>query len=88
MIYDDDKTGAKLIGVEYIISEKLFKALPEEEKKFWHSHAYEVKSGLLCAPRIPDAVEHKAMEELVNTYGKTFHTWQIDRGDELPYGPP
>ena len=30
--------GARLIGVEYIISERLFKALPEEEKRFWHSH--------------------------------------------------
>jgi hypothetical protein len=23
-----------------------------------------------------------------NTYGKTFHTWQVDRGDVLPLGPP
>lgn len=29
-------------GVEYIISDNLFSLLPEEEKKLWHSHAYEV----------------------------------------------
>ena len=28
------------------------------------------------------------METLVGTYGKTIHTWQVDRGDELPLGPP
>ena len=28
------------------------------------------------------------MQKLVNTYGKTFHTWQVDRGDTLPLGIP
>lgn len=32
------KAGARLLGVEYIISERLFNELPEEEKRFWHSH--------------------------------------------------
>lgn len=26
---------------------QVFKSLPEEEKKYWHSHKYEVESGLL-----------------------------------------
>jgi hypothetical protein len=88
VIYDGNGKDAKLIGVEYIISEKLFKQLPEEEKKFWHSHDYEVKSGVLVMPGIPGAVEKEAMEKLVTTYGKTWHTWQIDRGDKLPFGIP
>lgn len=32
--------------------------------------------------------ERKEMEEVVGLYGKTFHMWQIDRGDELPLGMP
>lgn len=24
----------------------------------------------------------------VSTYGKTIHTWQVDRGDTLPLGAP
>jgi hypothetical protein len=32
--------------------------------------------------------EHMDMQKLVNTYGKTWHLWQVDRGDPLPYGPP
>jgi hypothetical protein len=40
--------------LEYIISENLFKTLDEEDKKLWHSHHYEVKSGTLIAPGIPE----------------------------------
>lgn len=29
-------------GVEYIISRRLYEGLPEYEKRFWHSHVYEV----------------------------------------------
>ena len=47
VIYDSDKPNARLIGTEYIISDKLFETLPEEEKVYWHSHKYEVLSGTL-----------------------------------------
>ncbi len=47
VIYDSDKPNARLIGLEYIISSKLFEGLPEEEKMYWHSHKYEVQSGTL-----------------------------------------
>jgi hypothetical protein len=88
VIYDSDKKDAKLIGIEYIISAKLFATLPEDEKKLWHSHVHEVKSGQLIAPRIPEIAEKELMEKLVGTYGKTWHTWQVDRGDKLPLGIP
>lgn len=38
------------------------------------------------ALRAPLPAETIEMQKLVNTYGKTFHTWQVDRGDPLPYG--
>lgn len=87
VIYDRNDTGAKLIGIEYIISKKLFLTLPEDEKKYWHSHVFEVKGGLLAAPLIPTLAENEVMKDLVNTYGKTIHTWQYDKYD-LPIGPP
>ncbi|KAK9722896.1 hypothetical protein K7432_002333, partial [Basidiobolus ranarum] len=37
IIYDSDKPNAKLIGVEYVVSEMVFKKLPDEEKRFCHS---------------------------------------------------
>lgn len=88
IIFDGNTTGAKLMGIEYIVSEKLFKQLPEEEKKLWHSHHYEVKSGTLIAPGLPDAAEHELMEKLVSTYGKTIHTWHTEKDLRLPLGVP
>jgi hypothetical protein len=88
VIYDSDKKHARLVGIEYIISAKLFKELPAEEKKLWHSHVYEVKSGQLIAPGIPEAAEAEVMKGLVGTYGKTWYTWQVDRGDKVPLGIP
>ena len=88
IIFDGNGDDAKIMGVEYIITERLFKQLPEEEKTLWHSHHYEVKSGILIAPGIPDQVEYVLMENLISTYGKTIHTWHTDRDLELPFGPP
>jgi len=87
-IYDSDKKDARLIGVEYIITRDVFEKLPVEEQKYWHSHNYEVMSGSLVAPRVPAMMEDKLMKELIDTYGKTWHMWQVDRGDELPLGEP
>ncbi len=76
------------MGVEYIVSAKLFATLPEAEKRMWHSHVHEVKSGQLVAPGIPEVAEHELMEKLVGTYGKTFHTWHTDMEQQLPLGVP
>lgn len=88
VIYDANVEDAKLMGVEYIVSETLFKSLPATEKKLWHSHVHEVKSGQLVAPGIPQVAEHELMEKLVHTYGKTWHTWHTDRDKSLPLGVP
>jgi len=88
VIYDGNKSDSRLIGIEYIVSEKLFKTLPDEEKSLWHSHRHETTSGELVMPGIPMPVEHTAIALLVNTYGKTWHTWQIDRNSALPIGIP
>lgn len=88
IIYDGNEEDAKIMGIEYIISRKLFKTLSKEEKKLWHSHRYEVKSGSLIAPGIPEVAEHELMEKLVSTYGKTIHTWHTDQERTLPVGSP
>lgn len=88
IIFDGNGPDAKIMGIEYIVTARLFKTLPEEEKKLWHSHHYEVKSGTLTAPGIPAAAEHALMEKLVDTYGKTIHTWHTDQHRDLPVGAP
>ncbi len=88
VIYESTETNARLVGIEYVISEALFKQLPEEEKKLWHSHRYEVMSGQLLAPDLDPDAERKLMQDFVSTYGKTWYLWQVDRGDKLPLGLP
>lgn len=39
--------------------------------------APQVMSGQLVAPNVPTAAESMEMQRLVDTYGKTFHTWQV-----------
>lgn len=87
VIFDRNAPDARLIGIEYIISAERFDALPTEEKRLWHSHHYEVKSGILTAPGVPEIAEHSYFKDLVTTYGKTFHNWQYDR-DDFPFGIP
>ncbi len=88
LIYDGTGPKAKMIGIEYLISQRLFQALPEEEKPLWHSHLHEVKSGQLVAPGLPDWAESKLMEKLKSTYGKTWLTWDTLASAALPLGIP
>ncbi|KAI8985974.1 hypothetical protein BDB01DRAFT_721183 [Pilobolus umbonatus] len=98
LIYDNNTKDAKLIGVEYIISEKLFSELPEKEKKFWHSHKYEVESGMLVLNSkslVPESVvsaaEKTTLSVIVNTYGKIWQLWPVDDQGQcssaVPTGP-
>ncbi|KAK7303026.1 hypothetical protein RJT34_13925 [Clitoria ternatea] len=87
-VYDSDDSNARLIGVEYIIPDDIFETLPPEEQKLWHSHAYEIKSGLWVNPRVPEMIATSELEKLAKTYGKFWCTWQVDRGDRLPMGAP
>ncbi|CAH9055583.1 unnamed protein product, partial [Cuscuta europaea] len=78
-VYDSDHSPARLIGVEYIISENIYETLSKDEQKLWHSHAYEIKAGLWVNPRIPEMLVRPDLENLVKTYGKFWCTWQSDR---------
>lgn len=89
VIFDGAGPSARLMGVEYVITADLFKSLPEDEKRLWHSHGYEVKSGQLVAPNLPSDEELALMKTLANTYGKTWHTWHLELPDNsLPLGIP
>ncbi|KAF8411099.1 hypothetical protein HHK36_003638 [Tetracentron sinense] len=87
-VYDSDASSGRLIGVEYIVTDRIFEALPPEEQKLWHSHAYEIKAGLWVNPRVPEMVQQTELQNLAKTYGKFWCTWQVDRGDPLPLGAP
>ncbi|KAF9933355.1 hypothetical protein FBU30_005759 [Linnemannia zychae] len=98
LVYDDDSEHAKLIAFEYIISQKLFESLDENEKKYWHSHKYEIESGLLVqtAKRTDSGStefsEISSLQKLIDTYGKTIQLWPVDKqgkcSSKVPTGPP
>ncbi|KAJ5587440.1 uncharacterized protein N7459_003205 [Penicillium hispanicum] len=95
LIYDSPKTNARLIGVEYMVSPRVFATLPPEERKLWHTHEFEVKSGMLVMPApagMPvaawEVAETAEMKDIAPIYGKIYHFWQVDRGDPVPMGPP
>jgi hypothetical protein len=85
-LFDGNTRDANLNGIEYIISEKLFNTLPEPERTYWHPHNYEILSGQLVGPGLPDIAEKELMRKKMNSYGKTWHVWHTNRGDKLPVG--
>src|SRR5262249_29484943 len=87
VLFDSCEQGAKLLGVEYIISDRLYRELPDGEKKYWHAHTYEVLSGGLIAPGLAPEDEMKFMRALLTTWGKTWHTWP-DPKTKVPVGEP
>lgn len=93
VIFDGNTKDANIIGVEYIISENLFESLPIDEKKNWHPHNYEILSGQLILPGVPDIAEKAALAKKVNSYGKTWHIWDTGHAGHpaahaLPIGTP
>lgn len=91
VLFDGNTDDANLNGIEYIISEKLFASLPEQEREYWHPHNGEILSGQLVAPGLPDIAEHSLMKSKMNSYGKTWHVWNTGHhgrsADEYPLGP-
>ncbi len=92
VLFDGNGKDARLHGVEYIISERLYHTLSARERAYWHPHNYEVLSGELRLPGLPVALEKQALKGKINSYGKTWHFWKTGvrgtRADALPLGPP
>lgn len=92
VLFDGNSESANMNGIEYIISEKLFETLPADERRYWHPHNYEILSGQLVMPGLPDVAEKEALKGKLNSYGKTWHLWHTGEdgksGDKLPLGKP
>lgn len=87
-LFDGTGPGARLTGVQYVITERAFQSLPDDEKVYWHSQVYPVKAGTLVAPGLPDEVEHALARRLVRTYAKTWWLWPSERDASVPLGVP
>jgi hypothetical protein len=87
VLYDGTGKNAKLIGVEYLISDAAYRKLPETEKKYWHAHTYEVLGAGLIAPGMTPEDEMTFMKEVIKMWGKAWHTWP-DPETSVPVGEP
>ena len=85
-IFDGNSTNANLVGIEYIVSERIFDSFGEGEREYWHPHNYEILSGMLVMPGLPAPMEKEMLAGKMNSYGKTWHTWQS--GSLLAPGVP
>ena len=86
VLYDGTGPDARLIGIEYLVNDAIYRTMPPEEKVYWHDHKYEVDSGLLKSLTQTGAEEEKAMKAVRPLWGKVFHTWAT--GKTYPSGPP
>lgn len=85
IIFNGQGENAKVIGIEYIISERLYDELPSEEKQLWHPHRFEVESGLLAA--LGQQSNLQVANEYKTTWGKAVYTWP-DPNTRIPTGQP
>jgi len=86
VLYDGTGPDAKLIGIEYLVSDALYRKMSAEEKRYWHDHKYEVDAGLLKSLTQTGEDEKQSMAGVRTLWGKVFHTWAT--GKTYPSGPP
>lgn len=86
LLYDGTGADARLIGVEYLVSDQVFRTMPAEERAYWHDHENEVDAGLLRSLTQHGDEEKATLAKVRTLYGKVFHTWAA--GKTYPEGPP
>ncbi|EDT08069.1 OBAP family protein [Paraburkholderia graminis] len=88
VIFDSNESNAKLIGIEYIVSERIFKIAAGRRKEALAQPSLRGEVGRTRRAAHSRSRRNALMQDLVTTYGKTWHTWQIDRDASLPLGIP
>lgn len=85
VLYDGTGPDAKLIGVEYLVSDAVYQKMPAEEKAYWHDHKHEVDAGYLKSLTQSGDEEKRTMAKVRTLWGKVYHTWVS--GSDYPRGP-
>jgi hypothetical protein len=85
VLYDGTGPDAKLIGVEYLVSDAIYQKMPAEEKAYWHDHKYEVDAGYLKSLTQTGDDEKRTLTKVRTLWGKVYHTWTS--GTDYPRGP-
>ena len=75
ILYDGTGPDAKLIGIEYLVSDAIYQKMPAEEKVYWHEHTFEVDNGLLKSLTMSGEEERQTLAAVRKMWGKVYHTW-------------
>ena len=87
VLFDGTGKNAKLIGVEYLISDAAYRKLPEDEKKYWHAAHLRGPRRRADRPGDDQKAEMDFMKVVLTTWGKAWHTWP-DPKNPMPVGEP
>ena len=85
VLYDGKGPNARLIGIEYLVSDSIYQKMPAEEKIYWHDHKNEVDAGLLHSLIETGEEERATLAKVRTLWGKVYHTWVT--GSTYPIGP-
>jgi len=85
VLYDGTGPDARLIGIEYLVSDAVYQKMPSDEKAYWHDHKYEVDAGLLRSLTQSGDEEKATLAKVRTIWGKIYHTWVS--GQAYPRGP-
>jgi hypothetical protein len=86
LLYDGTGPNARLIGIEYLVSDAIYRSMPEEERAYWHDHEHEVDARLIRSLTQTGDEEAATLAKVRTLRGKVFHTWVS--GSTYPEGPP
>lgn len=86
-LYDSDDADARLVGVEVIVSPKMFKSFSAEEKKLWHYHKEEIPKVDISLPGLSAAEQKALIKGFEETYGKIYLLWDPGK-QQKPLGHP
>jgi len=85
VLYDGTGPDARLIGIEYLVDDEMYQAMPSEEKAYWHDHKNEIDAGLLKSLTQHGEEEQATYARVRTLWGKVYHTWV--EGKDYPEGP-
>jgi hypothetical protein len=85
ILYDGLGPDARLIGIEYLVTDEIHRRMPPEEQAYWHDHKFEVDAGLLRSLTQSGTEEAATLAKVRTLWGKVYHTWVS--GPDYPQGP-
>ena len=65
-----------------MVPREVYETFPDHEKRLWHSHEFEVKSGMLILPKpegeTDEAWEEKELKAMKEIVGLVLYAWEIE----------